>query len=164
MRHPHRWSPEEFFSKNYIWALIAARQDMTRPEKSHSSYETFNLAVRDGCFICNAVLEDHLAQSGSETCFSLEHDFVEIQFVLERLPRVQVQGFMACLLKFSLVLHSSKSEVDSASSLIPEFLVLRSGKPTLDSASRFMLEINKGLDDFTFPFASSSDVSTDFQM
>lgn len=145
MRHPHRWSPEEFFSKNYIWALIATRQDMTRPEQSHRSYETFDLAVRDGCFICNAVLENHLAQGGSETGISLEHDFVEIQFVLEHLPRVQVQGFMACLLKFSLVLHSSKPEVGSA--------------------SRFMLEVNKGwrLDDFTFPFDSSGDVRANFK-
>lgn len=122
VRQPHRWTPEQRFSKSYFWTSMAAEQDRKRPKQSHCSYETFNLAIRDGCFICNAVLEDYLAKRGSETGLSLENGFVEIRFDLETLPRIRVMGSMTCLLKFTLVLHSSKADV----------------------ASSFLLEVNKG--------------------
>lgn len=97
-------------------------EDKSRPQQSHRSFETFDLAVRDGCFICNAVLENHLAQSNTEADIALERDFEEIRFSLDFLPRIQFKGSMVCLLKFTLVLQLNEIKVSSS----------------------FLLEVNKG--------------------
>lgn len=97
--------PDWLHSGSYLSALDGIENEEKRPKQSHKKYKNFAIAVRAGCFICNALLEEFLAQQGTTSKIRLHRRFRRIRFDFFYIEK----GEFACRLTFALSLRNREN-------------------------------------------------------